>query len=526
MLLGLTMGCQKVPPPQVRPEPLPQDTWIEVYFNQSQSGEYTEPYREVRRSGDDLEQAIVDTINQASESVDVAVQELRLPKIALALVERHQAGVQVRVILENTYSRPLSEMMAAEVRASDGGDRNQEYWQWVDRDRDGKLSETEINQGDALAILRNAKVPTIDDTADGSAGSGLMHHKFVIVDGRTSIVSSANFTPSGIHGDFSAPKSRGNANHLLKIESYELASLFTEEFNLMWGDGPQGSPDSRFGLAKTPRPVKQVRLGDSLVSVQFSPISPTQPWSKSGNGLIAKTLETASQSVDMALFVFSEQKLVNVLESNHRQGVEIRALIDPGFAWRNYSEALDMLGVAIAKDCEYEADNRPWASPIATVGVPIMPPGDKLHHKFATIDGETVITGSHNWSPAANHNNDETLLVIENPTVAAHFVREFDRLYVDAQLGVPARLQRKLLVQDRECPQIITPSNYNLTGQKVNLNTATQAELETLPGIGPTLARRIIQARQQKPFTSLKDLDNVSGIGPKILERLSSRVTW
>ncbi|MGK7903591.1 MAG: hypothetical protein AB4352_19740 [Hormoscilla sp.] len=101
LLLGLTMGCQKVPPPQPRPEPLPQDTWIEVYFNQSQSGEYTEPYREVRRSGDDLEQEIVDTINKAQSSVDVAVQELRLPKIAQALVSRHLAGVKVRVILEN-----------------------------------------------------------------------------------------------------------------------------------------------------------------------------------------------------------------------------------------------------------------------------------------------------------------------------------------------------------------------------------------------------------------------------------------
>lgn len=116
--------------------------------------------------------------------------------------------------------------------------------------------------------------------------------------------------------------------------------------------------------------------------------------------------------------------------------------------------------------------------------------------------------------------------MIENPTVAAHFVREFNRLYTDAQLGVPARLQRQLLAQEQECSQITTPSNYNLTGQKVNLNTATQAELETLPGIGPELARRIIQARQQKPFTSLEDLDNVSGIGPKMLERLESRVTW
>ena len=46
------------------------------------------------------------------------------------------------------------------------------------------------------------------------------------------------------------------------------------------------------------------------------------------------------------------------------------------------------------------------------MGVPILPKGDLLHDKFAVIDNKTVITGSHNWSEAANHGNDETLIVI------------------------------------------------------------------------------------------------------------------
>ena len=79
-----------------------------------------------------------------------------------------------------------------------------------------------------------------------------------------------------------------------------------------------------------------------------------------------------------------------------------------------------------------------------TIGVPTLPTGDLLHHKFAVIDRQTVITGFHNWSKAANYRNDETLLVIQdNPTVAAHFDREFDRLYQHAVLGMPAKLQRK-----------------------------------------------------------------------------------
>lgn len=81
-----------------------------------------------------------------------------------------------------------------------------------------------------------AQIPWIDDQADGSAGSSLMHHKFVIVDNRIVIITSANFTLSDTSGDFTNPNTLGNANNLLQIDSPELASLFTEEFNVMWGD--------------------------------------------------------------------------------------------------------------------------------------------------------------------------------------------------------------------------------------------------------------------------------------------------
>jgi competence protein ComEA len=64
------------------------------------------------------------------------------------------------------------------------------------------------------------------------------------------------------------------------------------------------------------------------------------------------------------------------------------------------------------------------------------------------------------------------------------------------------------------------------TGGKVDLNTATQAQLEELPGIGPTYAQSIIAERQRRGgFTSVNDLRSVRGIGDKRFAELAPLVT-
>ena len=67
------------------------------------------------------------------------------------------------------------------------------------------------------------------------------------------------------------------------------------------------------------------------------------------------------------------------------------------------------------------------------------------------IDNKTVITGSFNWSSAAAHTNDETLLVIHSPKLATHSTREMNRMWRSAELGITARIQRKLKRQRAQC---------------------------------------------------------------------------
>lgn len=435
-------------------DPLPQDPYIQAYFNQNQAAIYTDPYRHITRHGDDLEQVVIEAIATAQSSIDIAVHEFSLPGIARALSQQKAAGVAVRVVVEDTYSQPMTKRANPAALAQldeHAAAKASDLYTFIDVNQDGVLSEAELRDRDALTILAEANIPLIDDTADGSKGSGLMHHKFMVIDGRTVVTGSANWTLSCTHGDFSDPDSRGNANSILVIDSAPLAQRFQTEFNYLWGDGPAGQPDSLFGLQKPHRAAALVSTPGSVLEVQFSPTSKTKPWAQSVNGLIARTLGQAAQSVHLALFVFSEQGISTQLLPVANRGVPIKALIDPSFAYRNYSEGLDMLGVTLP-DHNCKRDNSvPWAQPITTVGVPVLPPGDKLHHKFAVLDHATVLVGSQNWSQAANTTNDENLLVIRNATVAAHFEREFQRLYEGASLGMTPQLQSAIAQQEQRC---------------------------------------------------------------------------
>ena len=63
-------------------------------------------------------------------------------------------------------------------------------------------------------------------------------------------------------------------------------------------------------------------------------------------------------------------------------------------------------------------------------------------------------------------------------------------------------------------------------GGPVDLNSAGAAELEGLPGIGPVLAQRIVEQREQHgPFTAVDDLQDVPGIGPAVFDGLADAVT-
>jgi competence protein ComEA len=70
-------------------------------------------------------------------------------------------------------------------------------------------------------------------------------------------------------------------------------------------------------------------------------------------------------------------------------------------------------------------------------------------------------------------------------------------------------------------PEVVTT-----TTELININTASAAELDALPGIGPTTAQKIVEYRDQNgPFINAEDIINVSGIGPGTYERIKDLIT-
>ncbi len=83
----------------------------------------------------------------------------------------------------------------------------------------------------------------------------------------------------------------------------------------------------------------------------------------------------------------------------------------------------------------------------------------------------------------------------------------------------------RIVVPSRNSPgQRAAMSPWATAGLKVNVNRASQQELESLPGIGGTLARRIIDFRSTKRFGKVDDLLQIRGIGPATLEKIRDSV--
>lgn len=228
----------------------------------------------------------------------------------------------------------------------------------------------------------------------------LMHNKFVVFDaeipGQAAVFTgSMNFTDQQIHTHF---------NNMVWLQDQALALAYTREFEEMWGGGGE-LPDTtlaRFGTGKKANTPHLFRIGGSLVHLYFSPSDNT-------NQAILDALAGTEEDMQFALLTFTKDDLAQQVAALHQAGRQVRGIID------NIN------------------DNGSDYASLLAAGVPVKDhvPTTILHHKYAILDQHRVITGSHNWSNAANTVNDENTLIIDDPAVANMFLQEFETRWAE-----------------------------------------------------------------------------------------------
>jgi phosphatidylserine/phosphatidylglycerophosphate/cardiolipin synthase-like enzyme len=233
--------------------------------------------------------------------------------------------------------------------------------------------------------LNNAGVEVRQDEM-----GALMHHKFAVLDDIEVWTGSMNLTVNGAY--------RHN-NNLVRIRSEQLAASFKREFEEMYVEGRYGA------LSRADTPYRVIEIEASRMEAWFSP----------DDGVAARLVELvrgAEDRIDIMAFNFTLDALGEILGEKSLQGVTVRGVFEADQADNPGSEMefLREMGVELRLD----------ANP------------NSMHHKVMILDDRIVVTGSYNFSRSAEEANDENVVIIHDPGLAAEYVAEFERLFSEA----------------------------------------------------------------------------------------------
>lgn len=123
---------------------------------------------------------------------------------------------------------------------------------------------------------------------------------------------------------------------------------------------------------------------------------------------------------------------------------------------------------------------------------------------------------------------DDIPIQIPQPAIVEQHIPEIERKTSNLQVSISKNkrasdFQEKLSKTKRTDAKAYNESENIVL--PININTASEKELDSLPGIGPAIARRIVEHRSTQPFTKIEDIMLVKGIGKKKFAKLKELIT-
>jgi phosphatidylserine/phosphatidylglycerophosphate/cardiolipin synthase-like enzyme len=186
---------------------------------------------------------------------------------------------------------------------------------------------------------------------------------------------------------------------MLRLPSRQIAADYAHEFEQMFG--------GRFGTSKTSAtPYPHVQVGAARVEVYFSPEDGVAKH-------VLQRLNAAKHSIHFMTFSYTEDTISDAMIAKRKAGLEVRGVFEKQNAGGSGADF-----------------NR-----LKQGGVDVLEDGNCyiLHHKVIVIDERTVITGSYNFTGSAERDNDENLVIVDDPNLARAYLDEFERVYAQAQ---------------------------------------------------------------------------------------------
>jgi phosphatidylserine/phosphatidylglycerophosphate/cardiolipin synthase-like enzyme len=241
-----------------------------------------------------------------------------------------------------------------------------------------------VEMADFAAQLQRAHIPIAWEESDA-----FLHSKFIIVDNALVWMGSWNSTINDTYR---------NNNNLLRITVPQIVQNYAAEFGQM--------AESTFGNDKeaiTPHP--RVALGGVTIENYFSPNDGVRQH-------VVERLRAAQQSIRFLAFSFTADEIKDAMIERERGGVSVQGVFEQRNAGGQGSEFEQLKNVG-----QVYVDGNCYT----------------MHHKLIIIDDRIVITGSYNFTSRAENDNDENLLIIDDPALAQQYIAEFDRVFQQAQ---------------------------------------------------------------------------------------------
>ncbi|MFT7621733.1 MAG: phosphatidylserine/phosphatidylglycerophosphate/cardiolipin synthase-like enzyme [Myxococcota bacterium] len=312
--------------------------------------------------------------------VDPEVVDFQQPELGATLIFSPFDGLEDRVIEKLANAKSHVRMAYFNIRLPEV------KWTLEALKQDGvdvhvildkKTQDAEYNNMAADLEELGIPVTLVENT---KAQYALMHHKFIVLDHTTVLTGSANLSSTALNK---------SDEDLLIIEDSSIATRYLTEWDeMIVGGYAQSEPYPEGAVLKA-----WMGPEDDL------------------DGKVLAMLDTAQERVLVAMFQMNQSGLINKLIEVHEAGKTVIVVIDGVYKAEGGAEqALVDAGIPL-----FEVDNT-------------LSQYAEMHSKLMIVDEKRLAMGSFNWTNLASFHNDESLIEVEDPHLAARAAGKFAEL--------------------------------------------------------------------------------------------------